>query len=107
METDLRNPEKYVEALLAQQPNLSATKAASLLGTAVLMQAVGEKGLAVVLGSKDPKTAKRLVADCKQYQPQTTPRWAAVRQVEKQLKKFQPLRLEDVWYNPNKEQYND
>jgi hypothetical protein len=38
-----------------------------------------------------------MIADCKKYQPTTSPRWVAIKQVKKALDNFYPLRLQQCY----------
>lgn len=93
LEADLRNPDHFVEAVMAENPDMSASKVLQTLGATLLLQIKGEKNLQVLLGKYNNKTSYRLIKDCKAYQPSTTPRWAALKQVQQGIKDFQSIRL--------------
>lgn len=95
LEVDLREPDKFAEALMAANPKMKAAKVTSIIGTVQLLQRVGEKGLPVLFGKLNPKTVKRLIDECKNCQPNIAPRWTAIRQVKQQLEDFSPLRLKE------------
>ncbi len=98
LEIDLRSPDQFAESLMAANPKMKAAKVTSIIGTVQLLQQVGEKGVSVLFDTLNPKTIKRLIDECKTYQPTATPRWTAIRQVKQQLEDFHPLRLKE-WYN--------
>lgn len=97
LETDIEQPEHFAEAIMAEHPAISPAKLTSIIGTTRLLQQVGEKGLAVLFGQKSAKTIKRMITECKKYQPNATPRWVAIRQVKTALDNFYPLRLKECY----------
>jgi hypothetical protein len=96
LEADLRNPDQFVEAIMAENPDMTASKVLQTLGATLLMQNKGEPAFKVLMGKYNPKTTTRLIKDCKEYQPKVAPRWVAVQQVKQALEEFQPVRLENM-----------
>jgi len=93
LEADLRNPAQFAEAIMVENPNMSASKVLQTVGATLLLQAKGEKSVQVLLDKYSTKTSYRLIKDCKDHQPSTTPRWAALQQVQQGIKDFQSIRL--------------
>lgn len=97
LEADLSHPDKFAEAIMTENPTLSPAKLTSIIGSTTLLQQLGEKGFAVLMGAKSTRTIKRMIADCKAYQPTATPRWTAVKQVQEALQNFYPLQLKQCY----------
>lgn len=97
LEADVSKLDYFAEAMMTEHPSLSPAKITSLIGTMCLLQQVGEKGLTVLFGNKSHRTIQRMIMGCKAYQPTTSPRWVAIKQVKKALDNFYPLRLQQCY----------
>ena len=52
--------------------------------------------MVTTMGQKSDRTVKRMIKEAKKYYIDVNPRWLGIKQVEKALEEFHPLRMENV-----------